>query len=406
MSLMSNTLPRDVTSSRVSDRRLRVLYYSHSADVSGAEISLLLTVSHMQDEAVDTLLVAPPGEVIDRAREHGICAVPVRGYRARMSLHPWSLAKGMFGTVRAGFELRRVIRQAQPDIVHANSIRAGLIAVVGVMGRRIQLIWHVRDNLSKNAVGRGIRTVASWRANKVFAISKAIAADFATGQRLQRKTAIVHNGIDVCQPAGQSVRLHTGSAAGRFVVAVVGQIAPWKRQHDAIQAFASFCQSVPNSELWIVGEPKFRDENLQYAKTLETMVHRLDIADRVRFLGFRTDVANVMASVDVLLVPSENEPFGRVVIEGMLAGKPVIGTRGGGIPEIVIDGQTGYLVETGDTSAMVKRLRLLHADSLLAQQMGKRGRVRIGESFSIQSKVEQIHAEYRSLISSRSARGM
>ncbi|WDL95253.1 glycosyltransferase family 4 protein [Alicyclobacillus sp. ALC3] len=406
MSLSDNALPRDLTVSRSDGRRLRVLYYSHSADVSGAEISLLLTVSHMQGEVVDTVLVAPSGEVTDRARNHGIYVVPVRGYRARMSLHPWPLAKGMVGTVRAGIELRRVVRKAAPDIVHANSIRAGLIAVVGVMGRRTQLVWHVRDNLPNNVVGRGIRTVASWRANKVFAISRAIAANFAMGQRLQRKTTVVHNGIDVCEPEGKSIRFHTDLSASRFVLAVVGQIAPWKRQHDAVQAFAAFCEIAPDSELWIVGEPKFRDENIQYANTLETMVQRLGIADRVRFLGFRTDVANVMASIDVLVVPSENEPFGRVVIEAMLAGKPVIGTRGGGIPEIVMDGQTGYLVETGDTAAMVERLRTLHADPLLAKQMGKRGRTRTYQDFSIESKVEQIHGEYRALILSRSQRGL
>lgn len=378
------------------EKRLKVLYYNHSAEVSGAEISLLLTISHMT--GVDTRLVAPDGELLDRARGQHIEVIPVRSYRARMVKNPLVLLKGAFGTLRAGLELRRVVREESPDIVHANSIRAGLIAIIAVWNTSTKLFWHVRDNLPHNVVGRLIRTAAAWQVDQIIAISNAIRANFATSPKLQGKTITVYNGIDVNQKPGKSIRQELGVQEDRFVVGVVGQIAPWKRQHDAITAFSYLVQNVPDSELWIVGEPKFRDENVAYEKDLHRQVEGLNLQDKARFLGFRKDVMDIMMAIDVLLVPSENEPFGRVVIEAMLAGKPVIGTNGGGIPEIVVHGETGYLADLGDASAMGGLLLDLRRNDDLRESTGFSGRERVLSNFSICATMENIRHFYRQKI--------
>ena len=121
---------------------------------------------------------------------------------------------------------------------------------------------------------------------------------------------MVYNGVDVKQSPARSIRPELGVPPNRFVVGVVGHITPWKRQHDAIDAFAQVRKEHSDSELWIVGAAKFREENQRYEAQLRQQVESAGIRNNVRFLGFRDDVTNVMTSIDVLLVPSENEPFG------------------------------------------------------------------------------------------------
>lgn len=383
--------------------KIHVLFYSHSGDVSGAEISLLLTIANL--ERVDAVLVAPAGELLDRAKQGGLRTLPIRSHRARMSRNPWNLLLGLIGTVVAGLRLRTTVRREQPNFVHANSIRAGLISMISTVGTGACLVWHVRDNLPSNIVGRAIRSLAGYNVDCVFAISNAIRDNFSNTDRLRQRTTVVYNGIEVNpQDTGISLRNDLGIPKSRFIVGVIGQIAPWKRQGDAITAFSDFVRKVPDSELWVVGTPKFRGENEVYYQSLRHSCKKQGIEQVVRFLGFRSDVMNVMNSIDALLVPSENEPFGRVVIEAMLAGKPVIGTRGGGIPEIIVHGKTGFLVELGDTKSMSQYLQWVAHSADLQYTLGIGGRQRCIDQFSIESTCRGIEAVYDSIMSSSGRR--
>ena len=377
-------------------RLLRVLYYNHSADVSGAEISLLLTVDHMSN--VNAVLAAPEGELLARARERGMAVNPVKGYRARMSVNPLVVVRGLAGSLVAGLEFRRAWRTHRPHVVHANSIRSGIIASLGLVGCRVPVVWHIRDDLPNNVVGRAIRRLALWQADRAVAISQAIAENFATGELLRRKTVVVHNGIDASDSEPVSLRGLLGVPGNRFVVGVVGQIARWKRQHDAIAAFSRLCGLHPDSELWLVGAPKFREDNFDYERELRAQADVLGVGHRIRFLGFRDDVDHVMHSLDVLLLPSDNEPFGRVIIEAMRAGRPVVATNAGGVPEIVVDGETGYLVPVGGVDAMVEALRRLAAQPRLREEMGERARLRVAEHFTIEATARGVRAVYDDVI--------
>lgn len=378
---------------------LKVLFYSHSGEVSGAEISLLLTMIHIQ--GVNALLAAPEGELLQRARNKGLEVRPIRSHRARMSRNPLDLVGGIIGIVVAGVRLRLLISAESPDILHANSIRAGLIALIGTCWTGTTTVWHVRDNLPMNVVGRMIRRIAATQAAGVITISHAVRDNFSKAERLRKKTFVVYNGIPVdvlpTQPT-DSLRDNLAVSSSSFVVGVVGQIALWKRQADAIQAFALFSKNYPDSKLWIVGSPKFRSENTAYYESLQAQSRQLGLQARIRFLGFQPDVTRVMDAIDVLLVPSENEPFGRVVIEAMLAGKPVIGTRGGGIPEIIVDGETGILVNQGDISAMSVALQEMFRSPHLRRVFGDSGRERCLMRFSIDRTCAEIEDVYRSLM--------
>ena len=378
----------------------RVMYYNHYGEMGGAEISLLLTASHMPNASV--ILVAPEGSLLDAARKRSIPVVAVKSFTARIRKNILVLAIGAFGTWRAGMELRRLVKTYKPDIVHANSVRAGLIGMFATTRLPVKLVWHVRDQVPQSRIGWAIRKAAGYGTDAIITISEAIKESFSSSDNLSAITTVVHNGIEVqTTPKSLNIRKSLGIDNDKFVVGVVGQIALWKRQMDAVHAFYSFAQDHPDTYLLIVGEPRFRRENYEYEKQLRYIVGALGIGERVIFLGYRTDIPAIMNTLNVLLIPSNNEPFGRVVIEAMMAGVPVIGTDAGGIPEIIgRNQQAGILVPVGDVGSMTVALNKLFNDRQLIRTMGDRGKELVKTRFDIRVTCEKISKVYEELLNS------
>jgi glycosyltransferase involved in cell wall biosynthesis len=323
----------------------------------------------------------------------------VPAYFARFSRNPWVVARGVIETGLAGRRLAPLIRRVRPDLVHANSVRSGLAAASSLWRSRIPLVWHVRDELPLNAVGRAVRRIAEWRADAIIVVSEAIRQNFATTDTLRARTVVIPNGINLDQQPTADVREELGLGRTTFVVGVVGQIAVWKRQMDAVEAFAHLATRVPDSHLLIVGVPRFRPENYVYLQELRDAVKRLGLGSRVSFLGHREDVLNVMAALDVLVVPSDREPFGRVVLEAMLVGRPVIGTNAGGIPHILGgDGVAGLLVDVGDVEAIAHGLVELATDQARAHRLGSAGQARVRACFDIVDVARQVDELYQQLL--------
>lgn len=166
-------------------------------------------------------------------------------------------------------------------------------------------------------------------------------------------------------------------------VGVFGRLAEWKGQDIALTALAS----VPDAHLPLAGDALFgeRDDAL----ALREQAAALGLVNRVHFLGFRTDVPRLMRSVDVVVHTAiAPEPFGRVIVEGMLARRPVIATRAGGVEEIVADGKTGVLVPPNDPVALASALSGLLADPDRARRMAEAGRADAEARFTVEAMVE------------------
>jgi glycosyltransferase involved in cell wall biosynthesis len=137
----------------------------------------------------------------------------------------------------------------------------------------------------------------------------------------------------------------------------------------------------------------------EYERDVHQLVQQLGLDDCIEFTGFREDVPDVIAGLDILVHASTTgEPFGQVIIEAMAAGKPVIATNGGGVPEIVDDGVTGLLVSMGDADAMAAAIERLLEDPALCARMGEAGLARVQQHFTIQLTAERVQAVYDQLI--------
>lgn len=381
---------------------MNIAFYNHTSDVSGAEISLLLTAKHLQQ--AKPVLFAPEGELLQRARSCGLETVAIPSYRARLTRNPLLLLMHVIGMLRAGYLFAKQLRKHRIDAIHANSLRAGIMASLFCWMHRRPVVWHIRDNPPQGAIGKAIGQLASTAASAMICISDSVVQGFDTA-KLKDKLHLVHNGVPIRVMTAEEKSFHRQTIRGQLntpqsshVLVIIGQIAPWKRQEDAIRAAHRLIQDGMDVYLWVVGEPKFREENESYRRSLGQLVESLQLVDRVRFTGFREDVLEICSAADLLLLCSDNEPFGRVLIEAMSQSLPIIATDAGGPREIIENDTSGLLYEVGDTERLA-----MHAAGLLSQpgrrlDMERNAFARVKGHFTIERTVEKIEAVYRQII--------
>ncbi|MGO4109168.1 glycosyltransferase family 4 protein [Paenibacillus sp. YAF4_2] len=380
---------------------MRVAYYNHTSAVSGAEINLMVTAKHYTK--AHPIVFAPEGELLDRARKDWLEVVPLPSYNARLSRNPFRLAAGVTGMIKAGYQLSEVVAARGVDVIHANSLRAGMMASLFYWRHQIPVIWHLHDIPPKGLIGKAIRLYASHAAQSVIAISEPVMKEY---QKLGKRVHLVHNGAVLSEFSDrekaynrEKIRAELNTPQEGRVMTIIGQIAPWKRQADAIRALHTLLQHGEENYLWIVGEPKFREENERYLEELHQLADQLKVKHYIRFTGFREDVDEICCASDLLLLCSENEPFGRVIIEAMAQGTPVIATNGGGVTEIIQHGRNGLLYSTGQILELVQCIKDLQRMEPLRRLISDNAIDRIKERFSIGQAVARTEQIYMQAVS-------
>ena len=228
---------------------------------------------------------------------------------------------------------------------------------------------------------------ANRTAARILANSKATAAAFVAAGGRGDLVQVVYDGFDAAPFTDTSVDLSALRAElgsdGLRVVGVFGRITQWKGQDVVLRALVN----VPSVVAVFVGE----EEDPASGDELRLLARELGIADRVRFLGFRKDVPQLMRVVDCIVhVPTDPEPFGRVVVEGMLARRPVIATRAGGVPEIIENGVSGILIAPGSPDELAEALRRIFSDPVAAAEMAANGQARALACFSDKRMLSEI----------------
>ena len=380
---------------------MRILYANHTGRVSGGEQSLLVLLGALP-AALPLAVACPPGELSERLRGQGLAVIPIGGTDGSLRLSPTATPRALAEIGRAALQLRRAAAEFEADLVHANSIRAGLLAL-GLSRAPQKTVVHVRDCLPPGRVSAlALRAVD--RADAVIANSAHTAATLG---RAATRARVVHNAVDLAgldaaaiEPAAARRRLGLGPGP---VLAVVAQITPWKGQDDAVEMLAALSPRHPDAQLLLVGSVKFdsgatRHDNAAYLDGLRRRIADLGLERRVRLLGQRDDVPQILAATDLLLAPSWEEPFGRSIIEAMAAGVAVLATAVGGPPEIIEDGRSGLLLAPRNPRLWAEAIaRLLDEPARLAA-IAAAGREQARRRFGVGQHVEAIAAVYRELL--------
>lgn len=357
--------------------RAVLLISNHGDIVGGGEISLLgLLEGFDRSRWAPAVVVPSEGPMASRCRALGLPThvVPLPGLR-----RPGPAA------LRSLAALRRLLLAGGAGLLHANGSRAMFYA--GLAGRLAgrAAIWHVRVADRDPFADRLLAALAS----AIVVNSDAVGRRFDWAPR--GKVCRIHNGVDLARflphrpPAGLRASLNIPAEAP--VAVSVGRFVAYKGYAHLLEA-ARLVGAAHSEVRWIlVGDGELRGE-------LEGHCRRLGLESRVCFTGWREDIPDLLALGDLFVLPSLGEHFGRVLIEAMAMAKAVVATDTGGVPEIVVPGETGLLVPPGDAKAMAEAVLTLLEDPDRAGQMGRAGRRRAQAEFSLSRHVEAVEALY------------
>jgi glycosyltransferase involved in cell wall biosynthesis len=311
--------------------------------------------------------------------------------------------------------LARLIRRVRPHILHTHTAKAGAVGRLAALlagGARPPIVvhtfhGHVLRGYFDPLRTAGFRLLERWLATKttaLVAVSPQVRDDLVSlGVAPRERFVVVRLGIELEQRVaaeqdgrGESRRV-LGIGPDRFAVGWIGRMTGVKRTDDVLRAFRRLRDRGVDACLCMIGDGPDRP-------AVERRAHELGLMRDTLFLGYQEEVAPFYAAFDAMILPSINEGTPVSAIEALAAGRPVVATRVGGVPDVVREGEDGFLVEPGDVDALADRLARLAADPELRERLGAAGRARVVPRYSVERLVDDIDLLYRSLLASAGAR--
>lgn len=362
-------------------------FYTDSRVLGGAENAMLMLLESLDRDAWQPTLLLEDAAGVEPIRERAEAAdIPVR------MIPPLPL--GLAGARRVP-ALRRLLRQARPDVFHAHmsspiaakwgltaAVLAGVRAVLGT----VQVISHYVPDRSARLQ---LRLLAG-RVDRYLAVSREIAANLVADYGWPAaKIEIVHNAVEVERfgvEVSPGLREELG-AVDRPLVLTSARLSDQKGLPVLLEAAAE----VPEAVFALAGEGPERGR-------LEELAERLGVAERVRFLGRREDVPELLAACDVFALPSLYEGTSLAVLEAMAARRAVVSSAIGGTEELIEDGRSGLLVPPGDAGALAEALRRVLADRGLREQLAAQARERVEREFTRAGMATRVSSIYKELL--------
>ncbi len=372
----------------MSSNRVRtILYLSTSSGPGGAEQVISNLASALDPQKYRAILcLFRPGWIQERSERRGVKTyiLPTKG------MMDW----------RWGIQFRKLLLREQVSLIHAHEFDANVqsAAVAAIAGLPLVATVHgknyfwerFRRRLAYRWVSRCATMVAVSHNLKEFLVEKVgISPD---------RIKVLYNGVGVPPSSVKNdvseCRSELGVAQGSRVVGVVGNLYAVKGHQYLIEGIPAVLEKCPNTSFIFAGRGELE-------MVLKDQVHRLGLEERVHFLGLRQDIPRILAILDIFVLPSLSEGLSMAILEAMMAGKPVIATRVGGNPEIVVEGETGFLVPPGDTKALALSIVTLLMNRQQADQFGARGKSRAEENFSLRAMVGAYQSLYDECLKSR-----
>jgi glycosyltransferase involved in cell wall biosynthesis len=376
---------------------MKILFLDQSGKLGGAELSLLDVAYPYRHSGLVLLFQDGPFRLRLEQRN-----IPVRVMAQQL---PISKTDGLMSGVNTLAQLLPlaygIAQLAQfYDVIYANTQKAMVVGALASALSGRPLVYHLRDILSQEHFSRSNLRLAIGLANrfaaKVICNSDATRSAFVKAGGQAKRSVVVYNGFDpAIYRTERSVVTNLRQELGltdKFVVGHFSRLSPWKGQDLLLDALVR----CPKAHGVFIGAALFGED--AYAMKLRDRVKQLGLGDRVQFLGFRSDVAALMGCCDVVAHTSTApEPFGRVIVEAMLCGKPVIAAAAGGAVEL-LNGRMGWLVEPGNVFALANAIDNAMAEGSALQLRGDRGRIRAEQGFSLTALNSGVDGVLRSVI--------
>jgi glycosyltransferase involved in cell wall biosynthesis len=366
----------------------RILFIDQTGKLGGAELCLADLAVHVRNSCAVFLFESGPFQHLLRrkaVRTVVAAAGPVRtNVPKNAKLIAYLLAVPAF--VRLVVTLTKAAKGYQ--LLYANTAKASVVTAIAALVLRKPFLVHLHDIMDAQhftRLNRWLLVTAANLATGVVANSQATAVAYRAAGGKNRNLAVIPNGFQVghflgdVESTGRAVRA-TICVEDKPLVGLFGRITAWKGQKILIQALGR----LPDVHALIVGDALFTDEDHRYKRSLANLAEELGVSDRVHFTGFVPEILPFLKAVDLVVHSSVcPEPFGRVIVEAQLAGKPVIAAKCGAPVEIIEDGVNGILVNPGDPAALALAIETLLRDAALASGMAAKGQVSAAKRYAI-----------------------
>ncbi len=377
------TIRHRYTRPQVSDGApIRILRAITRLNIGGPAIHAILLTRDLNDGAdFRSILVtgtpaAHEGDFADLARANAV--EPVLMAELGREINP-------LDDLVALARMIRLVRQVRPDVVHTHMAKAGTVGRLAAQICRVPLIVHTYHGHVFHSYFGPLKT-------RLF-----LTIERALGRGTHR--IIVRLGLELApllqveQLRGE-LRSELGIGPDTPLVGIVGRLAPIKAHEVFLEAARHIGQALPDACFLVIGDGERRAE-------LESMAQRLGLEARVRFLGWRRDLGRVYADLDVVALCSRNEGSPVVLIEALAAARPAVATAVGGVPEVVLDGETGLTVPPNDPLALAEGVRRLLGDRVLAARLGQAGRRHVYPRYDSSRLVDDMRSLYRRELAAR-----
>jgi glycosyltransferase involved in cell wall biosynthesis len=363
---------------------MKILHINTKRIWRGGEQQTLSLLAGLQKRDIACHLVCQPASpLLDKARAADIPVFPICMHG---EIDAWAV-----------YRIRGLIKRLGPDIVHSHTAHAHSLAFYASLGEPVARLVTRRVDFSifRNSFFRLNGLKYRYFADRYIAISQKIKDVLAADGVAADRIVVVPSGIDPERFAGDRwdhLKTEFGIAPEERVVINVAHLAGHKGQTYLVQAIPRVLSRVPGVRFFIVGAGELLAE-------LKAQADSLGLDDRLVLTGFRQDVGAFYHLADLFVMSSVQEGLGTAVLDAMALAKPVVATRAGGIPEAVIDGQTGRLVAAGDPAALAEGIVELLTHPELAGRLGNAARRLVHDRFSVDAMVDGNLAAYQSLLS-------
>jgi|GEM_PF-515266 len=377
--------------------RKRVLHIHTLPVISGSGLNTWYSMCGQRDAGYEVeLACAGGGQLLDLVRQQGMGVHELR-HMVR-SVHP------LHDVLVIG-ELWQLMRRGRYHLIHTHNSKAGIVGRIAAKLAGVPVVVHTYHScvFAYPHLPRWRRYVFLWMERAVtpltdyfIVISEALHEAFVAAKITPPdRVAVIYSGIEVTQfqQAGDTngLRHELGLSPQDIVLGTVARLDVGKGHEELLDVMARVAPRYAQVKLLCIGDGPLRAH-------LDAQIQRRGLRDCVRLVGERRDIAQLTHVFDIAVLASHYEGMGRVLLEAQAAGKPVVATRAGGIPDIVNDGETGYLVPPGASDAFAAAVERLVADAALRQRMGAAAARWVTERFSSRRMCEQIQALYARLV--------
>lgn len=377
--------------------KTRILFISHTSKLGGGEHSLLNIIREIDKQKFEIFVICPvdKGDFVDKIKKIGdIHLYYVK--QPEINNSPIILKS----VIEANFKIIKIIKDNKIDIVHANSTRATLYSIFASKYTKTYHITHIRSfNFGSNKLENLIVSKILKLSDKIIAVSDTIKNELLElGSFSDNKIKRIYNGINIHKFENSNKnKLHDdfGLKNSDILIGIVGRLVPWKGFETFIKA-ANLVEN-KNCKFLIIGDTIF-DKNLYYKDELKKLINKLNLNDKIILTGYRNDIREIMGELDIFVMASEREAFGRTVVEAMASKTMVIVSDSGGPSEIIVN--ETQIFPPGDHIELANKIKKITSNKELKRKMEDDSYLIAKNKFSLERLVcdiEKLYFNYKDI---------